>query len=293
MLGQMFGYAKGIHNMAYRDTPGLLAHCKVGTIFLDEVDRLDNEVQGRLLTLLDKPHAYYPLGYEGNDEKKQKCTASLVFATNKNISELLSSRILENDFYYRITNFFTIDLQPLSSNQEALEHSILIHWEEKKRQLNAMEYGNLEEKFPEAWKIYTDRSIVRFNGNHRDVQKLLQYCIFWLKEKKLCNKPETISAEEARALLLKVDHAHGMVKDETPFSELRFEVQVAKLAAVVADNPDMKRVRAAQLLGLDKNTNPVNRVIAEIKKLQEKPEGLTETLWKAVGEFVKERKEKG
>jgi len=293
MISQVFGHTRGSFSMAFKDNPGLLAYCKVGTVFLDEVDRLDNVAQARLLTLLDKPHEYYALGDEGNDEKKRKCTATLVFATNKNISDLLSSRTLENDFYYRISNFFIVDLKPLCSNQEALEHSIRIHWEEKKHQLDAMEYGDLGERFPEAWKIFTDRSIVRFNGNHRDVQKLLQYFIFRLKEKKLCNEPETISAEEAREMLLMVDQSPGAPRTETPFSDLRFEEQVSRLAEVVTANPAMKRNKAAKLLGLGENVNPINRVIAEIKKLREKPDLMTEDQWVAIGEFVKERREKG
>jgi hypothetical protein len=199
---------------------------------------------------------------------------------------------LENDFYHRISKFFIIDLKPLSSNQEALEHSFRIHWEEKKRQLDAMQYGDLETKFPEAWKIFTDRSIVRFKGNHRDVQKLLQYFIFRLKEKKLCNEPETISAEEAREMLFLVDQVPGAKKTETLFSDLRLEEQIVKLAAVVADNPGMTRMRAAKLLGLEENVNPVNRVIAEIKKLKKKPDFLAEKQWQTMGEFAKGRREK-
>ena len=293
MISQVFGHAKGSHSTAYKDNPGLLAYCEVGTVFLDEVDRLDNVAQARLLTLLDKPHEYYALGDEGNDEKKQKCTATLIFATNKDIGELLSSQILENDFYYRISKFFIVDLKPLCSNQEALEHSLRIHWEEKKHQLDAMEYGDLKERFPEAWKIFTDRSLVRFNGNHRDVQKLLQYFLFRLKEKKLCSESETISSEEAREMLLMVDQGPGAIKTGTPFSELRFEEQVVRLAEVVTANPAMKRNKAAKLLGLDDNVNPINRVIAEIRKLREKPDVMTEEQWRAIGEFVKERREKG
>jgi DNA-binding NtrC family response regulator len=293
MMSQVFGHTKGAFTGALLDNPGLLASCEVGTVFLDEVDRLDNVAQARLLTVLDKPHEYYPLGADGNDTKRKECTSTLVFATNKNVGELLSSQTLENDFYHRISKFFIIDLKPLSSNQEALEHSFRIHWEEKKRQLDAMQYGDLETKFPEAWKIFTDRSIVRFKGNHRDVQKLLQYFIFRLKEKKLCNEPETISAEEAREMLLLVDQVPGAAKTETPFSELRLEEQIAKLASVVADNPGMTRMRAAKLLGLDENVNPINRVIAAVKNFTEKPDSLSEEQWAAVGEFVKGRREKG
>ena len=58
-------------------------------------------------------------------------------------------------------------------------------------------------------------------------------------------------------------------------------------------NPAMKRNKAAKLLGLDDNVNPINRVIAEIRKLREKPDVMTEEQWRAIGEFVKERREKG
>jgi transcriptional regulator with AAA-type ATPase domain len=292
MLSQVFGHTRGAFTGAILDNLGLLASCEVGTVFLDEVDRLDNVAQARLLTVLDKPHEYYPLGADGNDAKKKECKSTLVFATNKNVGELLSSQTLENDFYYRISNFFIIDLKPLCSNQEALEHSIRIHWDEKKRQLDATEYGDLEERFPEAWNIFTDRSIVRFKGNHRDVQKLLQYFIFRLKEKKLRNEPETIAAEEARELLLLVDQGPGAAAAETAFADLRLDEQVAKLASVVVENPGMTRKRAAMLLGLGGNVNPINRVIAEIKKLKKKPDFLAEEQWTAMGEFAKGRREK-
>jgi transcriptional regulator with PAS, ATPase and Fis domain len=53
------------HNKAYKDKPGLLDYCKAGSVFLDEVDKLDNVTQDRLLTFLNKPHEYYTLGDVG------------------------------------------------------------------------------------------------------------------------------------------------------------------------------------------------------------------------------------
>ncbi len=291
MMSQVFGHVKGTFTGANRDKPGILQDCATGTVFLDEIDRMDKEAQGQFLKVLDEPHEYYPLGGEDDEEQKKVCTATLIFATNKNISDLISSHVLEDDIYFRISHFFTIDLKPLISNQEALEHALRIHWSEKKKQLCALEYGLLEVKFPEAWKTFTDRSIVHYDGNHRDLKKLVTEVIFRLKVKKERNEPESISTEEAREILMLVDNIHSTRKTETPFSELRLEEQVAKLAAVVVANPDMKRIRAAQLLGLQ-YVSQINKVIADIKEMKEKPDWLSDEQWKAIGKFVKARKEK-
>ena len=293
MISQVFGHVKGSFTGACRDNPGILKECAEGSVFLDEIDRLDREVQGRLLSLLDKPYEYFPLGAEGDEERKMKCTATLIFATNKNIADLISSGVLESDLYYRISHFFTIDLKPLASHQLALERSVRVHWEEKKRQLCAEEYGPLEQEFPEAWKLFTDRMAVHYAGNHRDVKKLVTEIIFRLKSKKYRKEPETISAEEAREILMTVDSRPFSRKAETPFDELCMDERLKRLAEIVAANPAMTRKKAAMLGGLGGNVNPINRIIASIKNLTEKPGPLSRENWEALLRFAGRRRKGG
>jgi hypothetical protein len=51
--------------------------------------------------------------------------------------------------------------------------------------------------------------------------------------------------------------------------------------------------RQLKTCGMGEDVNPVNSVIAYIKKMRKKLDMLTEGLWVAVGEFMKRRRKKG
>jgi two-component system, NtrC family, response regulator HydG len=109
---ELFGHMKGAFTGAVRDKTGLLAAAEGGTLFLDEVADMSPILQVKLLRVLQE-REYRRVG----DEKPLRCNVRIVTATNRNMTRLLSTGALREDFYFRI-RVFTIEMPPLHWRRE-------------------------------------------------------------------------------------------------------------------------------------------------------------------------------
>jgi DNA-binding NtrC family response regulator len=104
---ELFGYAKGAFTGAEKDKEGIFQLADQGTVFLDEIGNISLEVQGKLLRFLET-REFWPLGASA----PRKVDVRLIFATNRNLEELVAARSFREDFYYRIF-VYPILLPPL------------------------------------------------------------------------------------------------------------------------------------------------------------------------------------
>lgn len=94
---ELFGYLKGAFTGAIRNKDGIFKTADQGTVFLDEISNLGPEVQSKLLRFLETQE-YLPLGAT----TKQKVNVRLIFATNRDLMEMVKEGSFREDFYYRI-----------------------------------------------------------------------------------------------------------------------------------------------------------------------------------------------
>lgn len=104
---ELFGYTKGAFTGAHKDKDGIFRLAHQGTVFLDEISNINPEVQGKLLRFIET-REFLPLG----DTKTQQVDIRLIFATNKNLEEMVTDGTFREDFYYRIV-VYPITLPPL------------------------------------------------------------------------------------------------------------------------------------------------------------------------------------
>jgi DNA-binding NtrC family response regulator len=104
---ELFGYTRGAFTGAARDKEGLFQLADQGTLFLDEIGNISLEVQGKLLRFLET-REFWPLGATA----PSKVDIRLIFATNKNLEDLVAAAGFREDFYYRIV-VYPILLPPL------------------------------------------------------------------------------------------------------------------------------------------------------------------------------------
>jgi DNA-binding NtrC family response regulator len=108
---ELFGYKKGAFTGAYKDKEGIFTLGDKGTVFLDEISNMNKEVQGKLLRFLETME-FMPVG----DTKVQKVDVRLIFATNRNLEEMVAQGTFREDFYYRIV-VYPINLPPLKERE--------------------------------------------------------------------------------------------------------------------------------------------------------------------------------
>ncbi len=104
----LFGHEKGAFTGADRINSGFIEEAKGGTIFFDEIGNISLNVQRKLLQFLDNK-VYYRMG----STQVRTSEARFIFATNKNIQDLISSGNFMEDLYYRISEGIEFRLPPL------------------------------------------------------------------------------------------------------------------------------------------------------------------------------------
>ncbi len=108
---ELFGYQQGAFTDARKNYPGKIAHAHGGTMFFDEVGDLPLEAQGKLLRVLETKKIC-PLG--SNEEKA--IDVRFIFATNRDLKDMVKSKQLREDLYYRI-NTPVITIPPLRARK--------------------------------------------------------------------------------------------------------------------------------------------------------------------------------
>ena len=94
---ELFGYEKGAFTGAFKNKDGIFRAADGGTVFLDEISNISPEVQSKLLRFLET-REYLPLGATA----KQQVDVRLIFATNRDLMEMVKEGSFRQDFYYRI-----------------------------------------------------------------------------------------------------------------------------------------------------------------------------------------------
>jgi two-component system NtrC family response regulator len=94
---ELFGHVKGAFTGAIQDKPGVFEVANHGTVFLDEICNISVEVQAKLLRFLQE-REFMPVGAR----EVKGVDVRLLFATNRDLKEMVAEGGLREDFYYRI-----------------------------------------------------------------------------------------------------------------------------------------------------------------------------------------------
>jgi DNA-binding NtrC family response regulator len=108
---ELFGYTKGAFTGAHDNKEGIFSLANGGTIFLDEISNISLGVQGKLLRFLET-REFLPLGAG----IPSQVNVRLIFATNKNLQDMVADGSFREDFYYRI-DVYPILLPPLKERK--------------------------------------------------------------------------------------------------------------------------------------------------------------------------------
>jgi NtrC-family two-component system response regulator AlgB len=110
---ELFGHVRGAFTGAVGETWGKVKAAEGGTLFLDEIGELPQEIQPKLLRLLQE-REYERVG----DPKPRKANVRVIAATNRKLEDLVKEGKFREDLYYRL-NVITIEMPPL--RQRALD----------------------------------------------------------------------------------------------------------------------------------------------------------------------------
>jgi len=104
---ELFGHSKGAFTDARSDRVGLFQQAHRGTLFLDEIGEMSIALQPKLLRAVQE-HKIRPVGAES----EVAVDVRLIAATNRDLEDMVESKLFREDLYYRI-DVIHIPLPPL------------------------------------------------------------------------------------------------------------------------------------------------------------------------------------
>jgi DNA-binding NtrC family response regulator len=156
----LFGHAKGAFTGATGAQTGFFEKAENGTLFLDEIGEMPQELQAKLLRVLENGE-YQRVG----EAATRKSNARIIAATNRDLKAAVRGGTFRTDLYHRLS-IFTIQVPPLRMLGEdrllLLDHFRSFYAAQAKRPPFELEAAALE-----AWNSYP------FPGNTRELRNIV------------------------------------------------------------------------------------------------------------------------
>ncbi|SHI95759.1 sigma-54-dependent transcriptional regulator [Lutispora thermophila] len=126
---ELFGHEKGAFTGANEKRIGRFEEANGGTVFLDEIGEISNEIQVKFLRVLEN-RTIERLG----SNKQIPVDFRLICATNRDLIKEVKNYNFREDLFYRI-NTITIEIPPLRKRREDIEDMIYFFMDMYKEEL--------------------------------------------------------------------------------------------------------------------------------------------------------------
>lgn len=158
---ELFGHLKGSFTGADRDKPGLLETANGGTLFMDEIGEMPQNMQVKLLRFLQEG-TFTPVG--GREERR--ADLRIITATHRDIDEMVKGGNFREDLYYRLKGMIlrTVSLKERIEDLPILANSFLQRFSPGK--IKRLKSQTLDWLLKQPWK-----------GNIRELENLLECTI--------------------------------------------------------------------------------------------------------------------
>jgi PAS domain S-box-containing protein len=228
---ELFGHVKGAFTGAARDQRGLFEAAAGGTLFLDEVGDLPNELQAKLLRVLQEREVR-PVGAE----RARPVDVRLVSATHRDLRARIAQGLFREDFYFRI-KVFEIEMPPL--RERRIDVPLLA--ERFVAELSRARGKPVKGLTREALECLVEAP---WPGNVRELRNALEHAFVLVQGDRigLLDLPEDVRAARERA--------RG---EPGPALEPGAEAERARIRRVL-ERTRWNRTLAAQLLGISRMT---------------------------------------
>jgi len=182
---ELFGYEKGAYTGAVNQYQGKFEQTHEGTIFLDEIDTIEEKVQISLLRLIEQ-NKFQRLG----GKRFIKNNARLIAASNQNLDELVKKNMFRKDLLYRL-DVFRIHMPPLRDRQGDIG-LLALEFLAQYNHSHHKDIGSFSPLSMQALESYY------WPGNVRELKNVIQRAVMTCDGNEI--KPEHLSPSFRRAL---------------------------------------------------------------------------------------------
>ncbi len=167
---ELFGHEKGAFTGANERKIGRFERAHTGTLFLDEVSEIKEDLQVKLLRVLQNGEFERVGG-----TKPLRVDVRLICATNKNLEEEVQQDRFREDLYYRI-NVIKIDVPPLRDRKQDIP-PLVNHFVAHYARINNKEVGHIDD---DAMKILIG---YEWPGNVRELKNVIERMVVLASDK--------------------------------------------------------------------------------------------------------------
>ncbi|MBN2032621.1 MAG: sigma-54-dependent Fis family transcriptional regulator [Deltaproteobacteria bacterium] len=236
---ELFGYERGAFTGAFKNKEGIFKAAQGGTVFLDEISNISPEVQGKLLRFLET-REYLPLGAT----VKQHIDVRLIFATNRDLMEMVKEGSFRQDFYYRIFVYpiFTPPLRERKSDILPIAYYFL------------RQFGNITQKGIKGFSMEASAGLTAYDwpGNVRQLKNAIERAVILCEGDEITPK-ELPALQDTAGLVIQVPENNEdlkRAKKEIREKAVR-EVEKNFIIQALMQN-DWNVTRAAKKVGLQR-----------------------------------------
>lgn len=231
---ELFGYEGGAFTGALRGGKiGDFEAANGGTLFLDEVDSLSINMQAKLLRAIQEREIK-----KVGSTKPIPIDVRFIFATNKDLHQMVKDGAFREDFYYRI-NVINLHLPPLRDRREDIRPLVNNFIEKLNRELGR----NVREVTPEAMAML---EAYDWPGNIRELENCVERAFNYV----------TGSVVEARHIVLPGQESLRAQPPAVPGGETLKEVRARAEKAAIQQMLQAcggNKKETAERLGIDRS----------------------------------------
>lgn len=256
---ELFGHEKGAFTGATAQRRGRFEQAEGGTLFLDEIGDMPAELQTRLLRVLSDSSFYRVGGHQ-----PVKANVRVIAATHQDLEARVKEGLFREDLFHRL-NVIRLRLPPLRERSDDIP-LLARHFLQK----SAQELGGEPKQLTEA--AVKHLRGLDFPGNVRQLENLCHWLTVMAPGQSVdvADLPPDLRGEAAprrpasadwlAALAQEADRMLAAAPGQVAGQLTRqFEATLIRRALVVTGG---RRIEAAQLLGLGRNT--ITRKIQEL-----------------------------
>lgn len=237
---ELFGHVKGSFTSADREKTGLLELAGEGTIFLDEISEMPQDLQAKLLRVLQEK-TFRKVG--GTEEVV--CNATIIASSNRNLLKEVDNHRFRRDLYYRLS-ICPITLSPLRSPDRQDDILLLADYFIRNSTICPEKNGRIK-----SLTRLAAESLMRHQwpGNIRELRNVIERAV-------LLEQSDQIGTAN---LMLHHDRDEdvqmpGMNYTTTKNSDFSLERAEKELVAKALQEAGWQKTRAAALLGITRAT---------------------------------------
>jgi two-component system nitrogen regulation response regulator GlnG len=268
---ELFGYEKGAFTGAATRTAGKFEQAQGGTLFLDEIGDMPMEAQTRLLRVLQSGEVTTVGG-----TRPIRVDVRIIAATNQDLPALLTEGRFREDLYYRL-NVVPIHLPALRDRSDDVP-LLARHFLDQAAQ-DGLPRKALSDDAAALLRLYS------WPGNVRELQNLMQRLTVLARETVIgpdllrqvlsvdnLSEPRATAVEDSlREAVRRWTREHltiGASKSQTNMHDLLLECVEPVLLAETLSAVDGNQIKAAAMLGINRNTLRKKLTVYDIDPVQ-------------------------